>query len=88
MIAWFARAAARLATFGANLWPKIIFAGGIVMALFGVYAVVRKSGRDAERADQFEAGIEAIRRANHAAQGVDHSDEAIANDPDNLDRVH
>lgn len=88
MSGWIARTAARITTFGAALWSKLVFAGGIMLALLGVYAVVRKSGRDAERADQATAGIKAIGRANQAAQGVDHSQKAIGNDPDNLDRVH
>lgn len=87
MSGWFARNAARIATFGATLWPKIVFAGGIILALLGVYAVVRKSGRDAERADQATEGIKAIGRANKAEQRLDHSQEAIDNDPNNLDRV-
>lgn len=78
---------ARISAFGASLLPKLAFAGGVALTLIGVYAAVRKSGRDAERADQADAGLKAVRRANQAAQRVDHSEEAIANDPDNLDRV-
>lgn len=77
----------RIAAFFAGLWPKIVFAGAIVLALCGVYAAVRRSGRDAERADQLGAGIKTIGRANAAAQRVEPTQEAIAHDPNNLDRV-
>ena len=77
----------RIAAFFAGLWPKIVFAGAIVLALFGVYAAVRRSGRDAERADQLGAGIKTIGRANAAANRVEPTQEAIAHDPNNLDRA-
>lgn len=77
----------RIAAFFAGLWPKIAFAGAILLALFGVYAAVRRSGRDAERAEQLGAGIKTIGRANAAAHRVEPTQEAIANDPNNLDRV-
>lgn len=63
--------------FGIRLLAKTLFA----------YAAVRKSGREAERADQATVGIQAIGRANKAAQRVDPSQKAIDNDPHNLDRV-
>ena len=78
---------ARLAGFFAGLWPKIVFVGAILLALVGVYAVVRRSGRDAERADQLDAGVKTIGRANEAAQRVEPTAEAIASDPNNLDRA-
>lgn len=77
----------RIGAFFAGLWPKIVFVGAILLALFGVYAAVRRSGRDAERADQLDAGVKTIGRANAAAQRVEPTLEAIANDPNNLDRV-
>lgn len=43
-------------------------------------------GRKAERTEATEKGVEAIKRANKAAQNVDPSQEAIDNDPSNLDR--
>lgn len=77
---------ARIAAFFAGLWPKLAFAGAIVLALLGVYAGVRRAGRQDERNDQLRAGMTAITAANHAAAAVNPSSEAIANDPDNLDR--
>jgi len=77
---------ARLAGFFAGLWPKIVFVGAILLALVGVYAAVRRSGRDAERADQLDAGLKTIGRANQAVQRVEPTAEAIAHDPNNLDR--
>lgn len=77
----------RVGGFFAGLWPKIVFLGAILLALVGVYAVVRRSGRDAERADQLDAGVKTIGRANQAAQRVEPTEEAIAHDPNNLDRV-
>lgn len=76
----------RVGGFFAGLWPKIVFLGAILLALVGVYAVVRRSGRDAERADQLDAGVKTIGRANQAAQRVEPTEEAIAHDPNNLDR--
>ncbi len=73
--------------FFAGLWPKIVFVGAILLALLGVYAAVRRSGRDAERADQLAAGMETIGRANAAVDQVEPTAEAIAHDPNNLDRV-
>lgn len=68
-------------------WAKIVFVGGIALALLGVYAVIRKGGRDAERADTLQTGLATIGKANKAAQTVDPSAKAIADDPNNLDRV-
>lgn len=82
-----ARIAVRTGAFFAGLWPKIAFVGSILLALLGVYAAVRRSGRDAERADQLDAGVKTIGRANQAAQRVEPTAEAIAYDPNNLDRV-
>lgn len=77
----------RIGEFFVGLWPKIVFLGAILLALVGVYAGVRRSGRDAERADQLDAGVKTIGRANHAAERVEPTEEAIAHDPNNLDRV-
>jgi hypothetical protein len=44
------------------------------------------AGRAAERGAQDAKGLEAIAKANAAAKAVDNSPEAIADDPDNLDR--
>lgn len=78
---------ARLGGFFAGLWPKIVIAGAILLALLGVYAGIRRSGRDAERADQLDAGVKTIGRANEAVERVEPTAEAIAHDPNNLDRV-
>lgn len=82
----FAAIAGRVGGFFAGLWPKIVFIGAILLALVGVYAAVRRSGRDAERADQLDAGVKTIGRANEAANRVEPTAEAIAHDPNNLDR--
>lgn len=76
-----------LAPIGAAVWGKVVFVGSIALALLGVYAVIRKGGRDAERADTLQTGLVTIGKANKAAQTVDPSAKAIANDPNNLDRV-
>lgn len=78
---------ARAGAIVAGIWPKLVFCGAIILALLGVYAAVRRSGRDAERADQLREGMNTIGRANQAAQQVQHTDGAIAHDPNNLDRV-
>ena len=78
---------ARAGTLLAGAWGKVVFLGGIALALCGVYAAIHKGGRDAERAAALKAGLVTIGKANHAAQAVDPSAEAIANDPNNLDRV-
>ena len=77
---------ARIGAFFAGLWPKIVLLASILLALLGVYAAIRRSGRDAERADQLDAGARTIGRANVAAQRVEPTQEAIVNDPNNLDR--
>lgn len=68
------------------LAPKLALAGAILLALVGVYAGIRRAGRQDERDAQAHAGLKAVANANTAAQQVDHSSEAIAHDPDNLDR--
>lgn len=78
---------ARVAAFAGAAWGKLAFVGGIALALLGVYAVIRKGGRDAERADALSAGLATIGKANTAAKTVDHSQQAINHDPNNLDRV-
>lgn len=83
--ALFTAAMARLAPIVASAWGKLVFIGGIALALLGVYAAIRKGGRDAERADAFETGLATIGKANTAAQAVDHTQKAIDHDPDNLD---
>lgn len=74
-----------LRTFAGWAWPKLVFAGAVVLALAGVYAGVRRAGRQDERNAQAHAGLQAVAKANKVAQHVDHSSEAIAHDPDNLD---
>lgn len=77
---------ARAGTFLAAVWGKLAFVGAIALALLGVYAAIRKGGRDAERADGLEAGLITIGKANRAAKAVDPSQQAIDHDPNNLDR--
>lgn len=86
-MSWLAAIGPRLGGFFIGLWPKIVFVGAILLALLGVYAGVRRSGRDAERADQLDAGVKTIGRANEAVERVERTAEAIAHDPNNLDRV-
>ena len=73
-------------TFLAGLWAKVAFAGAFVgLLLLAAFRLIA-TGRKAERAEATEKGVEAIKRANKAAQNIDTSAEAIANDPNNLDR--
>lgn len=74
-----------LRTFAGWAWPKLVFAGAILLALLGVYAGVRRAGRQDERDAQAHAGLAAVAKANKVAQQVNHSSEAIASDADNLD---
>lgn len=74
-------------TFAGWAWPKLVFAGAVVLALLGVYAGVRRAGRQDERNDQLRTGMNTIGKANQAAAKVEPTSEAIAHDPDNLDRV-
>ena len=70
----------------AGIWAKIVFVGAFVgLLLLAAFRLIA-TGRNAERAEATEKGVEAIKRANKAAQNVDTSAEAIANDPNNLDR--
>lgn len=78
---------ARAGALLAGAWGKIVFLGGIALALCGVYASIRRSGRDAERTDALEKGLVTIGKANQAAKAVDHSQQAIDHDPNNLDCV-
>lgn len=65
---------------------KLLTAAAFVgLVLLGALKLVG-IGRRAERADATEKGVQAIQRANRGVQNVDHSAEAIANDPNNLDR--
>ncbi len=48
-------------------------------------AQAERSGATEATNASLQAGVEASRRANEAAKTVDHTAEAIANDPDNLD---
>ena len=78
--------AALLKRFAAWFVPKAIVAVAILLGLAGVYVGIRRAGRQDERDAQAHAGLDAIAKANKAAQTIDHSSEAIAHDPDNLDR--
>lgn len=78
---------ARAGALVAGVWGKIVFLGGIALALCGVYAAVRRDARGAARADALETGLATIGKANHAAQAVNHSQQAIDDDPNNLDRA-
>ena len=72
--------------FLSGIWGKAVF----VAVFLGMLALAALKligiGRKAERLEATEKGVEAIKRANRAAQNVDPSAEAIANDPNNLDR--
>lgn len=69
-----------------GLWGKAAFAAAFVGLLLVAAFRLIGIGRKVERAEAIEKGVEAIKRANKAAQNVDPSAEAIANDPNNLDR--
>lgn len=63
-----------LAFFGRLLAPiagRLLAWGTIVVAVLGALALVRKSGRDAERADQNQRKLEDISRANEIRDEVD-----------------
>ena len=64
MIAW---ALARLAP----LWGKIVIVAGVVAAVLGALVIVRKGGRDAERADVARRTIEDIARASQERDAVE-----------------
>ena len=64
MIAW---ALAKLAP----LWGKIVLIAGAVAAVLGALAMVRKGGRDAERADVARRTLEDVARANEVREDVD-----------------
>jgi len=69
-----------------GIWSYVL-AGVAFVGLVAFWALqLIATGRKAERAEATEKGVEAIKRANKAAQNIDHSAEAIANDPNNLDR--
>lgn len=63
MIAW---ALAKLAP----LWGKIVLVAGAVAAVLGALAMVRKGGRDAERADVAKRTLEDVARANEVGADV------------------
>lgn len=73
-------------TFLAGIWAKVAFVGAFVGLLLIAVLKLIGIGRKAERAEATEKGVSAIKRANVAAQNVDPRAEAIANDPNNLDR--
>jgi hypothetical protein len=79
MVAWLA---ARFAGWGTKLAVGAAFVGLVLLGALRLIGI----GRQAERTDATEKGVDAIKRANRAAQNVDHRAEAIANDPNNLDR--
>ena len=69
-----------------GIWTKVVFAAAFLGLLALAALKLVGIGRDQERTAATEKGVEAIKRANRAAQNVDPSAEAIANDPNNLDR--
>ncbi|MDP1906968.1 MAG: hypothetical protein Q8K85_01610 [Hyphomicrobium sp.] len=71
----------------AGLWGKLAAAAAIAGALLLAVLKIRQGGRDAERVESLEKGLASIGQANTAAKNVDHSQEAIDHDPNNLDRV-
>ena len=77
-----------IASLFSSIWAKLALVGAILLALLGIFTMIRKSGSDAERAAELKAGLDRIKKANDAAAKVDNSPDAIANDPQNLDRAH
>jgi hypothetical protein len=71
-----------LAGIGTKLAIGAAFVGLVLLGCLKLIGI----GRKAERTEATEKGVDAIKRANKAAQNVDPSAEAIANDPYNLDR--
>ena len=53
------------------LWGKIVVVAGVVAAVLGALVIVRKGGRDAERADAARRTIEDIARASQERDAVE-----------------
>ncbi len=64
-------------------WLKRIL--DLLVGIITGRAQAERSGATEAANTSLRAGVEAARRANEAAAKVDHTPEAIANDPDNLD---
>jgi|GEM_PF-6733933 len=71
--ALFAAGVARLAPILTAAWGKIVFVGGIALALLGVYAAIRKSGRDAERADSLATSLDTAKEMQDANAAGPHT---------------
>lgn len=71
--AFFTAAVARLAPIVGAAWGKIVFAGGIALALLGVYAVIRKGGRDVERADALGKSLDTLKEMQDANAAGPHT---------------
>lgn len=50
--------------------------------------ILERLGRKSQQADDLQAGLETVRRADEAAKQVSDDQEAIDEDPSNLDRPH
>ena len=68
---------AKLAAFAASAWAKIALyagmAGAFALALLGIYAAIRRSGRDALRADDATVSLDLSRRMQDANASGAHS---------------
>lgn len=69
-MSWLASIFSRLAS---RLPEKIALLGGILLALLGVYAGIRRAGRDAERADQFGKSLDTLQEMQDANSKGPHS---------------
>lgn len=72
--------------FFSGIWAKLAAIGAAIVAFVILIGMIRKGGKDAERAAEMTEGLKRIKNANEAAAKVDPSQEAIDNDKNNLDR--
>lgn len=67
-----------------GIWAKVALVGAVALALLGVYAAIRKGGKDAQRADDLAAAAAVKRRMDDANAAGPHS----ADDVDERLRKH
>lgn len=65
-----------LLSLAGGLWGRIAAVGALVLAVLGLLAKVRQSGREAERADAERRIAERQREADHARGTVDSAGDA------------
>lgn len=75
-----------MGAFFSGLWVKLAAIGAAIVAFVILIGMIRKGGKDAERAAEMTEGLKRIKNANEAAAKVDPSQGAIDADPNNLDK--